>query len=70
MKNLTKNRSDKCIIRDFTESTTDLKIRVINPGLHIMEHKAPPVSKNTTETMDIKFQLAPPINHIANNIER
>ena len=30
------NRSDKDTIRDFMELTTDLKIRGLNPGLHMM----------------------------------
>ena len=34
------NRSDKEIIRAFTELTTDLKSRKINPGLHLMENES------------------------------
>ena len=31
LKNVMKNRSDKEMIQDFTELTTDLNIRIINP---------------------------------------
>ena len=34
----TKKISDKDMIHDFTELITDLKIRVIDPGLHIMNN--------------------------------
>ena len=37
----TKNRSDKEIIWALKELTTDLKSRVINPGLHFMDNEAP-----------------------------
>ena len=40
LKTVIKNRSDKDMIQDFTEFTTDLKIRVINPGFHFMDNEA------------------------------
>ena len=38
MKNPTKNRSDKEMIRAFKELRINLKICGINPGLHIMDN--------------------------------
>ena len=35
-----KNRSDKDMIRAFTELTTELKSRGINPGFHMMDNMA------------------------------
>ena len=42
-----KNRSDKDMIRAFTELTTELKSRGINPGFHTVNNEAPTVLKNT-----------------------
>ena len=64
------NGSDKEIIRDFTEFITDLKIRVINPGLYIMDNEASTDLKIAMITVDIEYQLVPPGNHRANNSER
>ena len=57
-------RSDKYIIRDFTELTTDFKICGINPGLHTMDTKASTEFKSFITTVYINYQLVPPINHI------
>ena len=66
----TKNTSDKEMIRAFTSLTEDLKIRVIHPGLHLMDNKTSTTLKLTMMNMNIKQQLVPPINHISNNAER
>ena len=65
-----KNRSDKEMIRAFTELTEDLKIHGINPGFHFADNEASTALKMTTKTMDIKYQLVTKINYIANNVER
>ena len=70
LKNPTKNRSEKYMILYFAELITDLKCRGINPGFHIKENKESTVLIKAMTTMDIKYQLVPPINHIANNAER
>ena len=64
------NRSDKEMIRDFTESTTDLKSRGTNPVFRIINTKASTVLKKTVTTTDLNFQLVPPSNHIAKDSER
>ena len=66
----TNNRSDKEMIRAFTELTTDFKSRGINPGLHFMDNEASTDLKMAMTTMDIKYQLVTPSNHKANNAER
>ena len=57
------------MIRDFTEFTTDLKIRGINPGFHIMKNEAPTALENYMTTMDTKYQLVLLSNQIYNNTE-
>ena len=64
-----KNRSDKEMIWDFIELTTDLKIRGINPGFHFMDNEASTAFKMSITTMDIKYQLVLTINHRPNNVE-
>ena len=70
MTTTTKNRSEKEMISDFKELTTDLKIRGINPGFHIMDKEASTALKKATTTMDIKYQSVPPSNHRAKNADR
>ena len=65
-----KNRSDKEMIRTFTEFTTDFKSCGINPGLYFMDNKALTVFKMAIPIMEIKYQLDPPSNHRAENTER
>ena len=64
-----KNISDKEMIRYFTELTKYLKSRGINPGFHFMDNEASTALNMTMITMNIKYQLVPPSNHIANNAE-
>ena len=64
------NRRYKEIILDFIELTTDLKTRRINPGFHFMENEESTDLKMTITTMNIKYQLVPPINHRVNNSKR
>ena len=64
------NRSEKERIRAFTELTEDLNIRGIKPGFHFMDNDASAILKITMTTVDIKYKLVPPSNHIANNAER
>ena len=64
------NRSDKDMIRDFSEYTIDLKIEGINPGFHFIYNKATTALKMGMTTMDINYQLVPLINHRAHNGER
>ena len=65
-----KNRSDKEMMWDFSELTEDLKSCGINQGFHFMDNEASTALKMTMTTMDIKYQLVPPNNHISNNAER
>ena len=65
-----KNRSDKEMIRSFTELTEDFKRRGINPSFHIMDNEAYTSLKMTMTFMNIKYHLVPPSNHRANNLER
>ena len=65
-----KNRSDKEMIRDFTELTEYLKSHKINPGFHFIYNEAYTSLNMTMTTMNIKYQLFPPSNHIAKNSER
>ena len=58
-----KNRSDKEMIQDFKKSNTDLKSCGINPVLHFMDNKESTALKMAMPTMDINYQLSPPINH-------
>ena len=60
-----KNKSDKEMIRYFTELTTDLKVCGINTGLHFMDNEASTALKMVMATIDIKYQLVPPSNHRA-----
>ena len=43
----TNSRSNKEMIRAFTELTEELKIQGINPGLNFMDNEAPAVLKIT-----------------------
>ena len=65
-----KNRSDKEMIRDFTELNTDLKRCGINQVLHFMDNKESTELKMVMTTMDINYQLAPPSNHKEKTAER
>ena len=64
------NKSDKEIIRAFTELTTDLKSRKINPGLHLMENESQIYFFMTMATMDIRYQLVTSGKYRANNADR
>ena len=64
------NRSDKDIIRSFTSLTEYLKSLGINPGFHFMYNKSSTALNQKMTTMNIKYYLVPPSNHIANNAER
>ena len=70
MKTVTKKIGNKGMIYDFTEFTTEFKIRGINPGFHIMDREASTVVELDITTMDINYQLVPPSNHRDNNSER
>ena len=61
-----KNRSDKEMIRDFIEVSTDLKIREINPGYHFIYNESSIALKMTMTTMDINYHFPPTDNHRAN----
>ena len=65
-----KNISDKGVIRAFIDLTEDLKRRGINPGFHIMDNEAYTYLKMAMTSMNIKYQLVPPRNHISKNTER
>ena len=65
-----KNISDNEMIRDFTSLTEDLKIRGIHPGFHFMDNEASTALKMTMMTMNIKYHLVPPSNHISKNVKR
>ena len=56
----TKNRSDKEMIRSFTEQTEYFKSSEINPEFNFIDNEAPTAFKMTMVTMDIKYQLVPP----------
>ena len=61
---------DKDMIIVFISLTEDSKIRGIHPGFHFMDNKASTALKLIMMTMNIKYQLVPPSNHIANSAER
>ena len=65
-----KNKSYKEMIRYFTYLTEDLKIRLINPGFHLMYKEASTAINLTMTIMNIKYQLVTIINHRANNSHR
>ena len=52
------------MIIDLTSLTKELKIRGIHPGFHFMDNGASTALKLTMTTMNIKYQLVPPSNHI------
>ena len=58
------------MIQALTELTEDLKGRGINPVFHFMDNEASTVLKMTMSSMIIKYQLMPPSNNRANNVER
>ena len=64
------NRSDKEMIRDYKQLTGNLKSLGINPGFHFIDNKASTALNMTMTTVNIKYQVGPPSNHIANNAER
>ena len=64
------NRSDKEIIRDFMSLTEEFKNQGIDSGFHFMDNEASTTLKQTMTNMNIKYQLVPPSNHRANNLER
>ena len=66
----TNNRSDKDIIIDLKLLTEDLKSQGIHPGFYFMDNEASNALNLTMETMNIKCQLVPTINHRGNNAER
>ena len=53
--------------RDFTDLNEDVKIRGINTGFHFMDNEAYKALNMKMTSMNIKYQLVPPSNHIANN---
>ena len=63
LKTVTKNRSDKEMIRDFIEFTTDLKIHGINQCFHFMDNESSTALKMEMTIMDINYKLVPPSNH-------
>ena len=65
-----KNRSDKEMIRAFTKLTEDSRRRGINPGFYFMFNEASTALNMTMNSMNINYQLVPPSNHRANNVER
>ena len=65
-----KNRSNKEMIRAFTELSADLKSHGINPGFHFMDNEASKALKMIITTMEIKYKLVLPSNHRYNNAER
>ena len=67
LKTAMKKRGEKETIRYFTELTTYLKIRRINPVLHFMDNKASSALKMAMTTVDINYKLFNPSNHRANN---
>ena len=58
-----KNRSDKEMIRAFTELTENVKICVTNLGLHLVDNEASTALKMKISDINIKYQLVPPSNH-------
>ena len=64
------NRSDKKMIRVFTELTEYFKKRGINPGFHFVYNESSTAFKMTITTLGIKYQLFPTSNHISNDAER
>ena len=65
-----KNLIDTDIIRAFTSLTEDLKIQKTNPGFHFIDNESSTVLNMIMTSMNIKYQLVPPSNHITNNAER
>ena len=65
-----KNRSDKDMIRALTYLTEDLKIWGIHQGFHFMDREVSTALNLTMTTINIKYQLVPPINHIVSNVEK
>ena len=65
-----KKRSDNEMIEDFTEFRTDIKIHGINPVLHFIDNEALTEFKMSITTMDVNWQLVPPINHSSDNAKR
>ena len=65
----TKNRSDKKMIRYFTQLKTALKRREINPGLHYMDNEESEALKMEMKTMVINHLLVTPSNHRDNSSE-
>ena len=61
MRTVMKKISDDDMIRDFTESATDFKNRLINPGFTNSV-------KMAMTTMDINYQLSPPSNQRVNSL--
>ena len=58
------------MVQAFTELTEDLKIRGIKPGFHLMDNEASAPLEITMTSMNIKYQIVPPSNHRANNVDR
>ena len=59
-----KNIIDKEMIRAFTSLTEDLKIQGIKPCFQFMDNEASTNLNTTMTSMNIKYQLCPPSNHI------
>ena len=62
-----KNRSDKEMIRAFTELTEDVKICVTNLGLHFVDNEASTALKMIMTNIKMKYQLASSSYHRAKN---
>ena len=65
-----KNKSDKEMIRAFTELPKDFKIRGINSGFHLMDDEASTAFITTMKNMNIKYQEVPSSIQRAINSER
>ena len=57
------------MIQAFTDLTEDLKSYRINQDFHFMDNEASTALNMTMTSMDSKYQLVPPSNHIENNAE-
>ena len=65
-----KNISDKDMIRAFTSLTEYLKSQGFNPGFNFMDNEASTALNTTMTSINIKYQLVTPSNHISKNAER
>ena len=63
-------RSDKEMMQAFTELNEDLKSCGINTDFHFIDNEASTALNMKITAMNIKYQLVPPSNLIANNAYR